>query len=68
MILFRGGMKAEAHELFDAGEAEMKPLPDDDRQIFESVYMLDDLLLWLVYKEAKAFLQVEMADTSAKRQ
>ena len=67
MIFFRGGKKAEARELFAAAEAEMKPLPDDDRRIFESRSMLDDLMVWLSHREAKASLRVEGSEGPAKR-
>jgi len=56
MIRFSGGDYAKARELLAEGKAEMKPLPKDRRQIFESATAFDDVMVWLAYKEAEALL------------
>jgi hypothetical protein len=57
MILSRTGHMEEARTLFATGESEMKPLPPDDRQIFESNSAFHEVMVWLAYKEAKALLE-----------
>jgi tetratricopeptide (TPR) repeat protein len=63
MILFRAGKAAEARQLFDEATADMKPEPADHRQIFESRFTLDEALVWLACREAKAVLEVQHPDS-----
>ena len=56
MSLFRQGKKAQARQLFDKAEAQMKPLPSNKRSPLNDGASHDDLILWLAYKEAKAML------------
>ena len=57
MSLFQQGKAAEARTLFTEAEAQMKPLPADERQPFTDGATPDDLIVWLACKEAKALLQ-----------
>ncbi len=57
MILFRAGKEQEARTLFVQAEAGMKPLPGDDSQVLQNEASHDDVIFWLVDKEAKALLQ-----------
>jgi serine/threonine protein kinase/WD40 repeat protein len=65
MVLLADGMKADAEVLFAEGVAAMPPPPDDDRRILESVPALEDLIVWLAYREAKPLLNPGDPDTSA---
>jgi hypothetical protein len=62
MILFREGKREDAQFHFSEGEKEMKPLPVDHRLVFENSEAIDNLLVWLVYKEARALLQPEKSN------
>ena len=66
MILFRQGKDQEARDLF--GQVEMKPLPADHRLIFERIDAVDDVLVWMLYKEAKALIQPENANVPLKHE
>ncbi len=57
MSLFQQGKPAEARKLFAEAEAEMKPLPADERQPFADGATPDDLIVWLADKEAKTLLR-----------
>ena len=59
MSLFRQGKKAEARRLAGAAAARMKPLPADLENPLAGGYDLDDVILWLAYKEANAVLKFE---------
>jgi tetratricopeptide (TPR) repeat protein len=56
MSLFRQGKTADARLLFAETEANMKPLPTDEKDPLANGANHDDLVLWLAYKEAKALL------------
>ena len=58
MSHFRQGRMADARKLFTEAEAQMKPLPADERQpLPKGAAYQDDLIVWLAYKEAKALLE-----------
>ena len=57
MTLSKQGKAAEARQLFAEAEAQMKPLPADERQPFADGATPDDLIVWLAYKEAKTLLR-----------
>jgi WD40 repeat protein/tRNA A-37 threonylcarbamoyl transferase component Bud32 len=57
MILFRQGNSGEARQLAITAAAKMKPLPRDENNPLAGTGTLDDLILWLAYKEAKAMIQ-----------
>lgn len=59
MCFFQEGKVAQARQLFAEVEAQMKPLPADERQPFADGATPDDLIVWLACKEAKALLQTE---------
>ena len=56
MSLFRQGKTADARLLFAETEANMKPLPTDEKDPLANGANHDDLVLWLAYKETKALL------------
>jgi tetratricopeptide (TPR) repeat protein len=60
MSLFRQGKQEEARRLFSQAEAQMPPLPKDDRKPFVDGKPADfnDLICWLAYKEARALIGV----------
>jgi serine/threonine protein kinase len=55
MCLSQLGKSAEAGILFDATKAGMRPIPQDGRNLHPTIE-IDDLFLWLAYKEAKVLL------------
>jgi eukaryotic-like serine/threonine-protein kinase len=57
MSLFRQGHEEEARKLAIATAAKMKPLPTDGNNPLAGDPDHDDLILWLVYKEAKAVIK-----------
>ena len=59
MSLFRQGHEEEARKLAIAAAAKMKPLPRDENNPLAGDPDHDDLILWLVYKEAKAMIEFE---------
>ena len=61
MSLFRQGKNDEARKLAIAAAAKMKPLPDDEQNPLSGSASLDDLILWLAYKEAKAMIKFDAA-------
>src|SRR5215831_18422353 len=61
MSLFRQGKENEARKAVTETAARMKPLPKDEQNPPAGSASLDDLMLWLAYKEAKALIQFEMA-------
>jgi tetratricopeptide (TPR) repeat protein len=56
MSFFRQGKVLEGRKLFTEAEAQMKPLPADERQPLGNNAVGDDVIIWLAYKEAKALL------------
>jgi serine/threonine protein kinase/WD40 repeat protein/tetratricopeptide (TPR) repeat protein len=61
MSLFRQGKSDEARKLALAARALMKPLPADENNPLAGKATHDDLILWLVCKEAKALIQFDAA-------
>jgi tetratricopeptide (TPR) repeat protein len=56
MSLFQQGKAADARTLFAEAEAQMKPLPADERLPLTDGATPDDLIVWLAFKEARALL------------
>jgi hypothetical protein len=56
MSLFRQGKPDAARELANAAAAKMKPLPKDEKDPLVDNADLNDLILWLAYKEAKELI------------
>jgi hypothetical protein len=56
MSLFRQGKNDEARKLATEAAATMKPLPADEQNPLAGNSNVDDLILWLAYKEAKALI------------
>jgi len=65
MALFRQGKESEARRLATEAAARMKPLPKDDKNPLAGGASLDDLMLWLAYKEAKGLIQFEAAPANS---
>jgi hypothetical protein len=61
MSLFRQGKPDEARKLAIAAAAKMKPPPKDEQNPLANDANLNDLILWLAYKEAKAMLKFDAA-------
>jgi WD40 repeat protein len=61
MSLFRQGKEDEARKLASGAAAQMKPLPKEEKNPLAGGASLDDLLLWLAYKEAKDLIKFEPA-------
>jgi WD40 repeat protein/serine/threonine protein kinase len=61
MSLFRQGKEDEARKLATEAAAKMKPLPKDEKNPLAVGASLDDLLLWLAYKEAKKLIKFDPA-------
>ena len=59
MSLFRQGKSDEARKLAIAAATQMKPLPKDEQNPLADNASLDDLILWLAYKEAKAMIHFD---------
>jgi hypothetical protein len=59
MSLFQQGRKEEAQKLFAETEAQMAPLPADESQPLADGAEVNDIVVWLAYKEAKALFQPE---------
>jgi WD40 repeat protein/serine/threonine protein kinase len=57
MSLFRQGESAEARKLAIAAAAKMKPLPADEKNPLNGNANLNDLIMWLAYKEALALIK-----------
>jgi cellobiose-specific phosphotransferase system component IIA len=66
MSLFRQGKEAEARQLFAEAEAQMKPLPADERQPLANGADLNDVVVWIAHKEAKALLESNATAVPAK--
>jgi hypothetical protein len=67
MSLFRQGKKDEARQLASAAAARMRPLPKDENNPLADDADLEELILWLAYKEAKAMIGFD-AGTPPKAQ
>jgi hypothetical protein len=61
MSLFRQGKKDAARKLASDTAATMKPLPKDEKNPLADGASLDDLQLWMAFKEAKALIQFDAA-------
>jgi WD40 repeat protein len=61
MSLFRQGKRDEARKLAITAAAKMKPLPRDEKNPLAGQADHDDLILWLLYKEAKALIKFDAA-------
>lgn len=64
MALFRQGKTEEARKLASETAAKMKPLPSDEKNPISWVETsndrhVDNLILWLAYKEAKAMIKFD---------
>jgi WD40 repeat protein/serine/threonine protein kinase len=66
MMLFRQGKENEARKLATEAAATMTPLPKDEKNPLADGASLDDLLLWLAYKEAKALIKFDAAPAPSK--
>jgi tetratricopeptide (TPR) repeat protein len=65
MSLFRQGKKDEARKLAIETAARMKPLPKDEQNpLPNNASSMDDLILWLAYKEAKDVIKFDAAPSS----
>ncbi len=61
MTLFRQGKEPEARQLATEAAAGMKPLPANEEDPLSEGSDVDDLILWLAYKEAKALIRFDTA-------
>jgi WD40 repeat protein/tetratricopeptide (TPR) repeat protein len=61
MTLFRRGMEPEARQLATEAATGMKPLPANEEDPLTEGNDVDDLILWLAYKEAKALIKFDAA-------
>jgi hypothetical protein len=61
MSLFRQGKENEARRLATEAAAKMKPLPKDEANPLAGGNDIDDLILWLAYKEARAVIKFDAA-------
>ena len=66
MSLFQQGKEAEARQRFAEAEAQMPPLPADEKQPLANGADADSVIVWLAYKEAKALLQAKADAVPAK--
>jgi hypothetical protein len=59
MSLFRDDKLEASQKLFSLAEAQMPPLPKDESRAFLDgrPATIDDLILWLAYKEARALIE-----------
>ena len=65
MSLFKQGQAEEARRLALGAAAQMKPLPQDDKNPLAGGADDNDLMLWLAYKEARALLNLQAAPTAS---
>jgi len=66
LSLFGQSQENEARKLATEAVAQMKPLPKDDKNPLAGDTSLDDLMLWLAYKEAKALIGFDAAPPRKK--
>jgi hypothetical protein len=64
MSLFRQGKENEARMLATEAAAKMLPLPKDENNPLTGGASLDDLMLWLAYREARALIGFGAAPTA----
>ncbi len=57
VVAYKQGNKTEADELLRSGEALMNPMPDDRRQAIVNATAFDDMMLWLIYDEARSLIR-----------
>jgi WD40 repeat protein/tetratricopeptide (TPR) repeat protein len=67
MSAFRQGKEAEARQLATEAVAKMRRIPADDEHPLAGGADVDDLVLWLAYKEAKAMLKFDAAPPPEKK-
>jgi hypothetical protein len=58
MSLFRQGQEAEGRKLATDALAKMRPLPIDEKNPLVGRTNIDDLVLWMAYKEVKDLLKL----------
>ena len=58
MNLARQDKEAEGRKLAESAIASMKPLPSDERNPLVGKTNIDDLVLWMAYKEARELLKL----------
>lgn len=63
MSLFRQGQKDDARQLASEAVAAMKPLPTDEQNPLAGDATVDDVILWLAYKEAQAMIEFDAASS-----
>jgi WD40 repeat protein len=73
MSLFRQGKENEARQLAIEAASKMRPLPKDEKNPLAGIsisngHWSEDLILWLVYKEAKALIGFDAAPTVPPQQ
>jgi hypothetical protein len=66
LSLFRQGKAIEARKRPTEAAPAMEPLPKDDRNPLAGGASLDDLMLWLAYKEAKGLIQFDAGPAPSK--
>ena len=66
MSLFQRGKADGARKLAVEAAAKMKPLPKDEKNPLADGASVDDLLLWLAYKEAKGLIRFDAASAPSK--
>jgi serine/threonine protein kinase/tetratricopeptide (TPR) repeat protein len=59
MSLFRQGQSDDARKIAAAAASRMKPFPKDEKNPLAKNANLDDLILWMAYKEAKALIKFD---------
>jgi hypothetical protein len=59
MSLFRQGQPDDARKIAAAAASRMKPFPKDEKNPLAENANLDDLILWMAYKEAKALIKFD---------
>jgi tetratricopeptide (TPR) repeat protein len=67
LCLCQQGKEAEARKLATEAAAKMKPLPTDENNPLIGDVILDDLILWLAYREAKAMIRFDDAPPAKGR-
>ena len=59
MSLFHQGQHDAARKLFAEAEAQMPPLPANEKQPFKGSFDHDTVIYWLAYKEARGLIAAE---------
>ncbi len=65
MSLYRQGKLKNARELFQSTAKQMKPLPEKPRNPSANQANINDVVVWLAYKEAKALIQFSKPEKPA---